>query len=87
MKANKYNRHIQIAILYFGIAALLGLLLRAYAVFPFGFNYKYMVHGHSHIALLGWVYVALTTMLHYLDIHASDNISNKEHHVSTSLNT
>lgn len=66
MKANKYNRHIQIAILYFGIAALLGLLLRAYAVFPFGFNYKYMVHGHSHIALLGWVYVALTTMLHYL---------------------
>ncbi|MEC8832144.1 MAG: hypothetical protein VX772_07275, partial [Bacteroidota bacterium] len=29
------------------------------------FNYRYMVHAHSHIALLGWVYVALTTLLHY----------------------
>nr|WP_262909157.1 hypothetical protein [Muricauda sp. M10] len=47
------------------MAALLGVLLRFYPIFSFGFNYRYMVHAHSHIALLGWVYVALTTLIHY----------------------
>lgn len=27
-------------------------------------NYKYIVHAHSHIALLGWAYTALTTLIY-----------------------
>lgn len=65
MKGNLHRRHLGIAIGYFAIAAVLGLLLRFFPIFSFGFNYRYMVHAHSHIALLGWVYVALTTLLHY----------------------
>ncbi|SFC55570.1 hypothetical protein SAMN04487891_113121 [Flagellimonas taeanensis] len=65
MKSSLHQRHLGIAISYFAIAAVLGLLLRYYSIFSFGFNYRYMVHAHSHIALLGWVYVALTTLLHY----------------------
>ncbi len=65
MKESLHPRHLRISIVYFGIAAVLGLLLRFYPIFSFGFNYRYMVHAHSHIALLGWVYVALTTLLHY----------------------
>ncbi|MCK0162139.1 hypothetical protein [Allomuricauda sp. F6463D] len=65
MKDNLYHKHVRIAVIYFGIAALLGVLLRSYSIFSFEFNYKYIVHAHSHIALLGWVYVALTTLLHY----------------------
>lgn len=65
MKDSIYQRHIRVAISYFAMAALLGVLLRSYPIFAFGFNYRYMVHAHSHIALLGWVYVALTTMIHY----------------------
>ncbi|MAU16958.1 MAG: hypothetical protein CMH46_15630 [Muricauda sp.] len=64
MKENLYHKHIRIAVIYFGIAAALGILLRSYSIFSFEFNYRYMVHAHSHIALLGWVYVALTTLLH-----------------------
>ncbi|MBR9853447.1 MAG: hypothetical protein GYB37_02560 [Algicola sp.] len=77
MKANEYKHHLRIAVIYFGIAALLGLLLRSYAILPFRFNFKYMVHGHSHIALLGWVYVALTTMLHY--IFVDQQVSTKKY--------
>jgi hypothetical protein len=51
--------------LYFAIAAILGVLLRFYPLSSFTFDYRYLVHAHSHIALLGWVYVALTTILHY----------------------
>jgi len=65
MKKNLHKRQLQIALLYFCIAAVLGLLLRSFSMLSFDFNYKYVVHAHSHIALLGWVYVALTTLLHY----------------------
>jgi len=65
MKENVYRQHLRNAVIYFGIATVLGILLRSYSIFSFGFNYKYMVHAHSHIALLGWVYVGLTTLLHY----------------------
>lgn len=65
MKHKSYQLHIQIAVIYFLVAALLGLLLRSYPIFAFDFNYRFVVHAHSHIALLGWVYVALTTLLHY----------------------
>lgn len=57
-----------IALLYFLIAASLGILLRLFPVTNVSANYKYLVHTHSHIALLGWVYVALTTLIFHLFI-------------------
>lgn len=46
------------------IAALLGLLLRAAYVFPFdGFTFLYVLHGHSHVALLGWLYLLVYVLL------------------------
>ncbi|MEZ4971075.1 MAG: hypothetical protein R2814_15710 [Flavobacteriaceae bacterium] len=58
--------HIKISLGYFLLAALLGVLLRTFPVAPMPINYRFMVHTHSHIALLGWVYVALTTLLYHL---------------------
>lgn len=58
------RRHAGFALGYFLIAALLGVLLRAYQWFPMPFNYKFILHTHSHIALLGWVYVAITTLIY-----------------------
>lgn len=57
-----------IALIYFLIAASLGILLRVFPVTNVEANYKYIVHTHSHIALLGWVYVALTATLFHLFI-------------------
>jgi hypothetical protein len=39
----------------------------------FDFSYRYVVHAHSHIALLGWVYVALTTLLHFCFVKNASN--------------
>lgn len=58
--------HITVSLSYFLLAALLGVLLRAFVVVPIPVDYRFMVHTHSHIALLGWVYVALTTLLYHL---------------------
>ncbi len=61
--AIQINKHLHLALLYFIIAAGTGLVLRLFAVFQIPLTYKYLVHTHSHIALLGWVYLALTTLI------------------------
>ena len=58
------KKHIHIALAYFLIIALLGLLLRLFTIIEVPANYRYIVHTHSHIALLGWVYTALTTIIY-----------------------
>lgn len=59
----QFSKHAKIALVFFLIAALLGLLLRYFAVSAIEFEYRYVVHAHSHVALLGWVYFALITLI------------------------
>lgn len=44
----------------------MGLLLRFYFVTPIPLNYKFILHAHSHTALLGWIYLGLTTLIYKL---------------------
>lgn len=49
----------------FLIAALLGLLLRFLFVYPMGINFRNLTHAHSHVAMLGWVYLMLYSFIVY----------------------
>lgn len=60
---------VKSALFYLVIASLLGVLLRMYAVVDVEATYKFIVHTHSHIALLGWVYLALTSILFHIGIN------------------
>jgi len=51
------------ALTYLLIASVLGIVLRLFPITDFDANYRFIVHTHSHIALLGWVYISLTTLL------------------------
>ena len=74
------ERPILVSLLYFLVAALLGLILRFFVVVELPITYKFFVHTHSHIALLGWVYLALTTLLYKLFVQNS-NLDKKYEHV------
>lgn len=60
-----FKKHTFIALSFFFIAAFMGLLLRAAHVFTFDFEYRYVVHAHSHVALMGWIHFALMTLITY----------------------
>lgn len=58
------NSYFIIPFINFSIAVLLGLLLRAVYVFPIeGVNFLNVMHAHSHIAMLGWLYMVLYLFL------------------------
>ncbi len=55
---------VKTALFNFLIAAGLGALLRfAFVEEVPGMNYRYWLHAHSHVAMLGWVYLALYALL------------------------
>jgi len=67
------NRWIKIALSYLIIIAVIGTYMRLNFVVPLGtFNYEYILHSHSHVAILGWVYSALYTgfLYSYTDSNA-----------------
>ena len=73
MDKTRYGKHVRLGLVYFCLAALLGVLLRSFPMLGFQFNYRYVVHAHSHIALLGWVYVGLTTLLHLCFVESKNS--------------
>lgn len=63
------NKWIGIALINFFIVALAGVILRYKINFPLPLlNQKFLLHGHSHFAFVGWVTLALMAMMvSYLD--------------------
>ncbi|PKH51576.1 hypothetical protein CXF68_13170 [Tenacibaculum sp. Bg11-29] len=57
------QKHIKIGLAYFLMIAFLGVLLRFFSIIDLPINYRFTVHSHSHVALLGWIYTALTTLI------------------------
>lgn len=55
-----------ICLINFLVAALMGLALRFTFITPININYRFLTHAHSHVAMLGWVYLMLFALfVHY----------------------
>ncbi|TNJ44266.1 hypothetical protein KFZ70_03365 [Tamlana fucoidanivorans] len=58
----KQKYFVAICLFNFFVAALMGLLLRYTYLGDIHFNYRFLTHAHSHVAMLGWVYLLLYSL-------------------------
>lgn len=47
----------------FLVASLIGLLMRFVYLFPLEINYGFLLHAHSHVAMLGWAYLMIYVLI------------------------
>ncbi|PSJ77132.1 hypothetical protein C7N43_10365 [Sphingobacteriales bacterium UPWRP_1] len=54
----KHRNWLITAFAWFFVAACVGLLLRISLLYnlPFTFNYKFVLHAHSHVMFMGWLF-------------------------------
>lgn len=50
----------------------MGVVLRLFYVTPIPLNYQFILHAHSHTAMLGWIYLGLTTLIYKLFLSKTD---------------
>ena len=64
---------IKISFTFLIITAILGAFLRFLIIQPIeGINYKYFLHGHSHVAFMGWIFNALFAIIYISFIKQND---------------
>lgn len=58
------HRWFNIALLNFGIAAVVGCVLRAIYIWEIPFvRFKALLNAHSHMAMLGWAFIAMVVFM------------------------
>lgn len=63
-KMNSQRSWIICCFLNFIIASMMGLLMRFYYLFRItNINYIYLLHAHSHVAMLGWAYMMIYVLI------------------------
>ena len=68
-KMNSLQSWIICCFFNFLIAAIMGLVMRFNYLFSLeGINYIYLLHAHSHVAMLGWAYLMIYSLVVYFFI-------------------
>lgn len=77
---------VTVAFANFGIAALMGLLLRAIPFLDMPWlNFRHMTHAHSHAAMMGWLYMVIFALFMHFFLSVEEQKKKKYQRVFVSL--
>jgi len=69
---------LALAVINFTVTASLGIVLRLHPLLLFeAFNFRYWTHAHSHVAFLGWVFLALMAFIYQWFLPDSPKVNRK----------
>ncbi|WP_298493365.1 hypothetical protein [uncultured Algibacter sp.] len=71
------KKYVVTCLINFIIAAIIGVVLRYTFIGTISFNYRFLTHAHSHIAMLGWVYLMLFVLIVNYFVPEKKSIYNK----------
>ncbi len=57
------KKRVSVSLAWLITISVLGIFLRLYPVMSLQINYKPLLHAHSHLAFLGWVFTSLFTLI------------------------
>ena len=64
VKERVFQLAVLLSLINFFIASSLGVLIRTIPFLDFAVNGRFVIHSHSHVAFLGWVFVALMALIY-----------------------
>jgi len=67
---------LRIALIFLFVSALLGLTLRMMHAGIISVNFKHILHTHSHVVLLGWLYNAVFIIIQFFIFKRTDKALN-----------
>lgn len=73
------RKRLNISFLWLLVVAALGFVLRLFPLTDPGINYKNVLHAHSHVAFLGWVFTALFSLI-TISFLKTETVKNKRIH-------
>jgi len=60
------KNQFKIALYFFILISLFGLILRIMPLYSLPFNYSFLLHAHSHVAFLGWLHGGFISFISYI---------------------
>lgn len=74
-----FKKHTVVVLGYFFIISLLGLLLRFFFVIPVNWNFEHLLHTHSHVSLLGWLFLGMSLIIYRVFLKGCGRRKTKNH--------
>lgn len=86
MSGFSQKKWIVVAFANFGIAALMGLLLRSIPFLDLPWlNFRHLTHAHSHAAMMGWLYTVIFALFMHFFLSAEEQKKKKYQRVFIAL--
>lgn len=68
----QFKKHIAVPLGFLFVVSIIGVLLRLFYVTPLPLNFGNLLHAHSHVAMLGWMYLGMNLLIYRVFLYKTE---------------